>query len=515
FALAGAMVILCALFNYLVLFITRLKMRGRELALRKVNGASDSSLMGTLLLEFGLVLLMALFIGECMVELSLSFFKEVSRANMEPMDIYKETLFFAFLLYVITLLLCALPIYYFRRKTLYAHLHGKIENGVRNIFQKVVLVSQILMSAIMIVATTVIFLQVRYLQNQSLGLNPHNIYTIHSLVRQSSDLSPLEEKLKQLPSVDKIAITHGNFFPNCTYDASTKVMQEGTIDPTPVYIMHCFTDARLFEMAEIRLLEGRYYRTEETHEVVINESAKKLLGEKGTPGNQVDGHTIVGVVADCYTESPLLPANPTIYRNIMDRDGFSDYMKGYGRITITFKLKEGVIQKNEDLEKLKEEINDLAKDMQNASPFISSWEKSYEDIFLNSEKNLAKLFSIVSIICLLISIFGIYSLASLTCEQRRKEIAIRKINGATMKDILNLFFKEFFLLLGIALVIAFPIGYYVMNLWLEQYTRRVPMGLPLFLGVALSLALVIVASIFLRVWRAASANPAEVVKENN
>jgi cell division protein FtsX len=444
---------------------------------------------------------------------------------MEPMDIYKETLFFAFILYVTTLLFCALPIYYFRRKTLYAHLHGKMDKSFRNVFQKIVLVSQIVMSAIMIVATTVIFLQVRYLQNQSLGLNPHNIYTIHSWVGQSSDLSPLAEKLKQLPSVDKIAITHGNFFPNCTYDGYMEVKEEGVIDPNPPYIRHCFTDARLFEMAEIRLIEGRYLRPEETHEVVINETAKRLLGEKGKLGNQmsgrtiagtqVDGHTIVGVVADCYTESPLLPANPMIYRNIMDRDGFSDYMKGYGRITITFKLKEGVIQKNEDLEKLNEEINDLAKDMQNVSPFISSWEKSYIADFLNSEKNLAKLFSIVSIICLLISIFGIYSLASLTCEQRRKEIAIRKINGATMKDILNLFFKEFFLLLGIALVIAFPIGYYAMSLWLEQYTRRVPMGLPLFLTVALSLALVIVASIFLRVWRAASANPAEVVKENN
>lgn len=516
FALAGAMVILCALFNYLVLFITRLKMRGRELALRKVNGASDSSLMGTLLLEFGLVLLMALFIGECMVELSLSFFKEVSRANMEPMDIYKETLFFAILLYVITLLLCALPIYYFRRKTLYAHLHGKIENGVRNIFQKIVLVSQILMSAIMIVATTVIFLQVRYLQNQSLGLNPHNIHTIKSWVGKSSDLSPLAEKLKQLPSVADIAITHDNFFPNCTYDGFTEVKQEGAVDPTPVYIMHCFTDAHLFEMAEIRLLEGRYYRPEEMHEVVINESAKKLLGEKGTPGNQVDGHTIVGIVADCFTESPLLPAKPTIYRNIMDRDGFSDYTRDYGRITATIKLKEGVMQKSEDVDKFYKAINDLVKkNMQDQGPSISDWKQSYEDIFLNSEKNLAKLFSIVSIICLLISIFGIYSLASLTCEQRRKEIAIRKINGATMRDILNLFFKEFFILLGIALVIAFPIGYYVMSLWLEQYTRRVPMGLPLFLGVALSLALVIMASIFLRVWRAASANPAEVVKENN
>ncbi len=520
FALAGILVIICALFNYLVLFITRLKMRGRELALRKVNGASNVSLMGTLLFEFGLVLLIALFVGEYMIKFSLPFFQVVSRTNMQPLEIYKETLLFAAILYLITIFLCTFPIYYFRRKTMLVQLIGKDQTRIKNLFQKTVLVSQIIMSTVLIFATTILYLQVNYLQNKNLGLNPDNIFNLATRDFQT-DLSPLAGKIETLPFVEQVLINVDKFFPNYLhyYYPSTKV-ESGNLDEPPKYIMHHFTDYRLFDMAEIKLLEGRIFHREEKQPVVINESARKLLTQKDVIGSMIDGLQIIGVVEDSYTESPLLPATPTIFRNLNGNEdiyGKSSYPK-----VVTIKLKDEVIIKEQNIFKNKQyfeitkRVNEIVKkEYPNESVSLSSWGSFYKGMYFTSEKNLAKLFSIVSIICLLISIFGIYSLASLTCEQRRKEIAIRKINGATMKEILNLFFKEFFILLGIALVIAFPIGYYVMRLWLEQYSRQVPMGPLLFLGIALALALVIVLTIIFRVWRAASANPAQVIKENN
>lgn len=243
---------------------------------------------------------------------------------------------------------------------------------------------------------------------------------------------------------------------------------------------------------------------------------KKVLNKKEVVGSMINGYQIVGVVADCYTQSPLVDAVPTIYRNFCDKESMDDYERQFSKGTIAINLNEGILDNPTKKEKAFKEIEKVVKnEMPDIDIRFRNWKEDYIYEFLTSEKNLAKLFSIVSIICLLISIFGIYSLASLTCEQRRKEIAIRKINGATMKEILNLFFKEFFILLGIALVIVFPIGYYVMHFWLEQYSRRVTMGPLLFLGIALALALVIVLTIIFRVWRAASANPAQVIKENN
>ncbi len=515
FALAGILVIICALFNYLVLFITRLKMRGRELALRKVNGASNVSLMGTLLFEFGLVLLIALFVGEYMIKFSLPFFTEVSRANMQPIEIYKETLLFAAILYLITILLCTFPIYYFRRKTMLVHLLGKDQTGIKNLFQKTVLVSQIIMSTIMIFATAILYLQINYLQNQNLGLNPHNIVNLRTSQAQI-DLSPFAGKFETLPFVEQVLTNASDFFP-CRYGYTGTKIESDNLGETSKYILRSFADYRLFDMAEIKLLEGRIYRPEEIEPVVINESARKLLTQKDVIGSMINGHQIIGVVADSYRASPLLPATPTMFQNIIELDRLNAiYARSSTPKIVTIKLKEGTNSKNEQNNEVWKRINEFVqKEYPHEYVFFEKWEELYQRMYLTSEKNLAKLFSIVSIICLLISIFGIYSLASLTCEQRRKEIAIRKINGATMKDILNLFFKEFFILLGIAIVIAFPIGYYVMRLWLEQYSRQVPMGPLLFLGIALALAIVIVLTIIFRVWRAASANPAQIIKENN
>ena len=115
-------------------------------------------------------------------------------------------------------------------------------------------------------------------------------------------------------------------------------------------------------------------------------------------------------------------------------------------------------------------------------------------------------------VCILISIFGIYSLVTLTCEQRRKEIAIRKVNGATIKDIFSMFFKEYLLLLGIASLIAFPTSYAIMKQWLETYNRQTEIGWIPFIGIFLVIAMVVILSISWRVWKAANENPADVVK---
>lgn len=516
FACAGALVILCALFNYLVLFITRLKMRGRELALRKVNGATNSSLMITLLIEFGLVLLISLLAGEYLIKMSLPFFQKMSGTNMEQIDIYRETLLFAVILYIGTILLCALPIHYFRKKTLNRHLHRQFHGGIKNLFQKVVMVSQLLMSALVIIATLVIYLQVSYLQSRSMGCNLHNISSFQAGSIKNKDLSPISNAISKYPFVEKIIYADETIYPITSFNeryVSVNVEQEDGKGETEAKIREFYINPEMIDLLEIHLLEGRIFNKVESKVTIINKSASKLLGKNGKPGCLLNGHTILGIVSDFYLESPLLNIQPTMYNNMYDSISLRGKVLLYSQLII--KVKEGT---NDSMMKdMRIKASQMAEELfpnwyKNWEP---NWEETYVRYYLTSEKNLAKLFSIVSIICLIISIFGIYSLASLTCEQRRKEIAIRKINGATMKEILNLFFKEFFILLGIAIVIAFPIGYYVMHLWLEQYSRRVTMGPLLFLGIALALALVIILTIIFRVWRAASANPAQVIKENN
>ena len=134
------------------------------------------------------------------------------------------------------------------------------------------------------------------------------------------------------------------------------------------------------------------------------------------------------------------------------------------------------------------------------------------DHYLRSENALHKLLEFASIICIIISIFGIYSLVTLTCEQRRKEIAIRKVNGATVKTITKMFFREYLSLLVLSSIIAFPVSYLIMKKWIEGYNRQIEMGCLPFIYIFIGIALIITVSIGWRVWKAANENPAEVIK---
>lgn len=143
--------------------------------------------------------------------------------------------------------------------------------------------------------------------------------------------------------------------------------------------------------------------------------------------------------------------------------------------------------------------------------FLYSEEERYND-YLKSEDALSSLLGFSSLVCIFISIFGIYSLVTLACERRRKEIAIRKVNGATVRHILTLFFREYALLLVVSSLVAFPAAWWVMRRWIEHYNRQVEIGFLPFLLIFVGVALCVAACIGYRIWKTANENPAEVIK---
>ena len=134
--------------------------------------------------------------------------------------------------------------------------------------------------------------------------------------------------------------------------------------------------------------------------------------------------------------------------------------------------------------------------------------------YTEQDRIFLKLLYLLSFICMLSSLFGIYSMVSLACEQRRKEMAVRKVNGAGIGVLLKLFLKEYFLLLAVASAFAFPIGYILIKPWVEQYTLQTPISWWVFVGIFLSVAAVMTLIIVARVWRTVHVNPAlELEKE--
>jgi ABC-type antimicrobial peptide transport system permease subunit len=260
-----------------------------------------------------------------------------------------------------------------------------------------------------------------------------------------------------------------------------------------------YISKQYFNFYELQLIDGEMLNENDARKnVLINESAVKAFGWEHPVGKTFSGINVKGVIKNVYNFSPIVPVKPSMYMINLEN---------YNNVSfILFKYQEGKwdVSKNKIEQFLKEKYPDQHYNFKNT-------EETYDEFF-QSENALLKLLSLVSLVCIIISIFGFFSLISLSCEERRKEIAIRKINGATLLDILNLFFKTYFPLLIIGAAIAFPIAYFIMKQWIEKYVRQTDISAWIYITILLVMASIIVLCVGWRIYKASVENPAEVVK---
>jgi ABC-type antimicrobial peptide transport system permease subunit len=258
------------------------------------------------------------------------------------------------------------------------------------------------------------------------------------------------------------------------------------------------------EFFDIEMLEGRNIFEGEKEACLINKTASLLLNSHDSSAvKRIFNLPVVGVIADMYIDSPLMPVFPSIYKITTPQPwrNHSEDSKHY-----VYRYVEGQREATE------KEIKRLATDefgIQNVN--IMSMEEIYAE-YTRSERYLLILLSVMTGVAILIAVFGAYSIITLTCRRRRKEIAIRKVNGATVTEIMRLFLREYLLITLVACMVSFPAGVLVMQRWLEQYTRRVSMEWWLFAALFLLMVLLVLASVLFQVVRAARENPSEVVK---
>jgi hypothetical protein len=318
----------------------------------------------------------------------------------------------------------------------------------------------------------------------------------------------LMSRMKQMPEIadvvfskDLSSIIHTTGRANWefeTWDDKTSDMGVLTFEymwVTPEYI----------DFYDFHLIDGEKLAEDDPDSLVlINEYAVKALGWQNPVGKSFDKEphrmTVKGVIKHVCNYAPTMPETPVYYQRFPRKLPAAAYDSGLRNIL--FKHHDGMRQA------FNEKINLLKNDF---SIGLSYDEDEYAG-YLTSEKALIKLLTIVSAVCILICVFGFMSLVSLTCEERRKEIAIRKINGATTGDILAIFVKEYALLLIIGSAIAFTTGYFIMHQWIEHYVKQTTIPAWIFLSIFCAMALVIAACVGWQVYKASIANPAEVVK---
>jgi len=496
FSIAGLLVILCSLFNHLTLYITRVRMRLHELALRKVNGASNGQIAAILYVDFLLIILLSLIVGFLLMALLLPTFRDYAGIGNSNVKIYSELAFYAVLLIACGFVAGGIPILYFRKQVLNESIKGSSGSGSNNFFRKTILLVQLIISLGLMFCSAVFIKQIYFLQHTDLGINRRNIAAVSTEVIPLTP--PYAEQIKQIPGiVDALPITNSYFLRNMSMGTQTADYEKDGKSVSYTYSV-ILADEHFFDFFGVEIVEGRGFSNDTTENSVYNETAVKELGDEVLLRGKFNKK--IGTARNFYL-TPTTKAKPVSI--FYPRPKF-DFFKA-----IAYKYEEGKRQQTQDA------ITQwLRKEFPNQGKFgidFTYMEDVFNDYF-KSERALLKLLTVMTGACVLIAIFGVYSLTSLSCQQRRKEIALRKINGAEVLDIMNIFFKESLALLVIAALFAFPAGYFIMERWLQNYVKQTSMDAWLFVSIFLTVFIVIVFSTVSVVWKAANQNPAEVVK---
>lgn len=508
FSIAGILIITCALINYLTLFINRMRVRQWEMTLRMIHGANIRSLVSLLTVEFLLLLACAVTTGFLLIEICFPSFIELTGIDTAKSSLYGEAFLFIGLISLIILTAIIGLLYILYHRSLHLSLRYNTGRSTGTQLRRGSIVLQLFVCLSFIGCTVLINQQLDYLRHRDLGLKIKNRGSFS--VMGDMDYTPLIRKIKELPMITEVM--QPDYYP--IVSQLTAIGQfdnwEGLDIPidTPVPVKLFLGKEDFFRFYDITLLAGEWLDDLSTYEdIIINESLARRMG--WSPQEAIGKHiiqsyityTIVGVVKDCHYGAPTLPIPHTGFL-VGEQMGLMQRSAG-----ILFKYKEGTWN---ECRKALEHLYQTECSPENILR-LNSEEEVYNN-YLRSEEMLTRLLSFASLVCILTAMFGIYSLVTLTCEQRRKEIAIRKVNGATVWSILFLFFREYLIMLCIAALFAFPITYVIIKQWILNYVRQVSISPLPFILILIGLALTVIAGISWRVWKAANENPAEVIK---
>ena len=499
FSVIGLLVVVSALFNYLSLFVVRMQTRLREVELRRVCGAGRGSLVALFAVEYLLVLLVAGLLGFTLTEVSLPLFRRLS--GVDGQVYLPQLLFFLGLLLLSLVALLPFVLRRHRWNTLRSHRLRRLSIGV-----------QIGVGILFAFAAVVMMKQLHYLTNVDLGWKREGV-AILSVKRYKEMGEGFEkfhataQRLKQMPCVEDIIENHASILGSNAEGKHTVEDWPGKRPDEEKMMIRVMFEGRAFtDFYGLKLKEGRMVRDDEQNGVVLNESAVRRLRLDNPIGQHITlsgrDMEIVGVLKDFHSTAPTVPVYSLA---LIGKSGFGMRSELMHTTKFLIKFKDG------HWDDLQERVRQMAAEQEITEYTLNNTEDLYAD-YLKSERLLLRLLGIASAVCVLVVGFGVFSLVTLSCEQRRKEIAIRKVNGARVGDILRLFAHEYLLLLAVAAVVAFPVGYVLMKRWLESYVEQTTISLWVYLVIFAGMAAVVALCIGWRVGRAANENPAEVVK---
>lgn len=496
--------IILATVNFMNLSTAHSLKRAKEVGIRKTLGSNKSDLIRQFLIESGLISFISLLLALIIAILALPGFNMLSGKSISIP--YTNPIFWlAVLVATVALGLFSgsYPAFFMSRFIPVKVLKGGGQNNVGGgKIRNSLVVFQFAISVFLIVSTLVVFQQLKYIQGKDLGFTKDQIVLINDTYAAGSQVQVFKEEVVQLGQVENATLS--DYLPVPSSRSNSSLFREGSLDQESAIQSQIWeVDYDYISTFNMELVAGRDFNSKfvaDSTAVVINEAMLPILGVKAEEalGMRLTGdlemeekefYTVIGVVKDFHYES--------LRENIGALALFLDNSTG----TLSVKLKAG------DFSSTLASIEGIWNNIAPGQPFSYRFMDESFNTTYEAEQNLGRIFMIFTFLSILIACLGLFGLAAFNAQKRTKEIGVRKVLGASVAQISYRLTTDFLKMVGIAILIAIPLGWFVMNKWLEDFSYRIEIPWWIFLLAAFLAIGIAVVTVSYQSIKAAIVNP--------
>jgi len=506
FSAIAFFIMLIACLNYINLSVARSAKRAIEVGMRKVVGANKVQLVRQFLGESMVFSILALIISFLLVGFVLPAFGYLIERNL-TLSLFQDLdmlLVFLGIAVFIGLLSGSYPAFFISSFHPIQIIKGTLRIGSKSsaVFRNSLVVVQFVVSIVLIVCTFVIHNQLSFIRNRNLGFDKEQMVTVYTMDRNLKG-NPESLKRELLKNPEILGVSASLDLPTTIRRTSTIEWEEQG-ERRKLGLNYTFVDYDFFNVYDIELAKGRKFSEDfsmdKEQAVVINETAARNLGWENPVGRrfQTQGRewTVIGVIKDFHFQSLHWEIAPLVFLFYEGRgiDYFSIKFSPFNIPSTLGFIKEKWIRFSPEF------------------PFQYAFLNERVDKIYKAEQKLGKSFDIFTLVALSIACLGLIGLASFISEQKRKEIGIRKVLGADFQSIIVLLARDFVKCIAVAAVIAWPIGYFVMERWLQNFVYRTSIGIEIFILSGLLAFVIALTTVSYQSIKDALANPVDSLR---
>jgi putative ABC transport system permease protein len=515
FSAIALFIIILACVNFMNLSTAQSATRAKEVGIRKVLGSERKQLIGQFLTEAMLYSFISVFVALMLVVLMLPLFNNVTGKTLEFVNIFNSGIWlFVLALVVITGLLAgSYPAFYLTSFNPVAVLKGGVfKKSLSTLFvRNGLVVFQFSISIVLIICTIILFQQLQYSQNKDLGLKKDNVL----IIPNAEKMPPVAEETFRQQLATMPGVMHASI--STSLPTMKSFGDRYVPDPTGVketvandILLNSFmVDEEFIPTLKVQLLQGRNFSKDfnDSTSVILNETAVKQIGWKEPigkymtyPGNGDQRFKVVGVVKDFDVES----IRNTMAPFALFHPSSKTYRTGTSYIIASIA--------SEKAKTILGKLEDKWKSFAPETPFEFSFlDKNFEAMY-TSEQRMGAVFGVFTTLSILVACLGLFGLSVYTAERRKKEISVRKVLGASVQGLVNLLSKEFVKLVLIAAAIAFPVAWWAMTKWLQDFKYRINIEWWVFAFSAVLAMMIAIITISFQAIKAAVANPVKSLR---